>query len=120
MMSSKARNMTIRYVNGSTFEAVLLSRTDRNMRVALCGADDIVELEDVNGTWVTDDCEPVQVIFAWQRTAPVEEPSESDCICAPEVAARLIHLLHAGESEEETATAVSLVAEAASAAARLV
>ena len=37
------------------------------MRAAVRGSEDLVELTQVNGTWITDDCEPVQVTFEWQR-----------------------------------------------------
>ena len=91
-MGLEARYMTIRYANGQTIEAVLLSRAEKTMRVALQGSEDVVTLNDVNGTWVSDECEPVEVRFAWQQAAagPV---SEADFICSPQLAARLIRLL---------------------------
>src|ERR1041385_7023038 len=90
-------DMTIRYVNGKMMEAVLLSQTEKAMRVALQGSEDVVVLNDVNGSWVTDDCEPVELSFAWQQ--PAAAPlNEEDFICSPELAARLIDML--GNCEE--------------------
>ena len=91
--------MTIRYSNGQTFEAVLLNQTDDSMRIALQGSEDVLELKQVNGTWITDECEPVHVEFAWTRQSLLDEISEDDCVCSPELAARLLHLLFSGEEE---------------------
>lgn len=56
--------MTIRYTNGQILGAVLLSRTETTMRVAIQKHDDIVALTLVNGVCVSDECEPVQADFA--------------------------------------------------------
>ncbi len=90
--------MTIRYRDGLTKESVLLSRSKDALRVAIEGCEDVTELHQINGVWVTDECEPVQVSFAWDRD-PAPEVNEAECICAPDVAARLIHLLYVGEEE---------------------
>jgi len=95
--------MKIQYNNGLTLEAVLLSRAEGTMRVVAKGSDDVIELNEIAGTWVTDDCEPVQVEFAWTRH-PAATVTEEDCICSHELAAHLIHLLYAGE-EDAAATA---------------
>ena len=112
--------MTLRYANGLTVEAVLLSRTEGKMRVALKGSDDVVELRELSGTWVTDDCEPVQVSFAWQNAAPAPT-SEEECICPPELAARLIQLLmSADEAEEGSQTSAPATLRVAAAPLRVV
>ena len=103
--------MTIRYANGQTVEAVLLSRTGNLLRAAARGSEDIVEMTQVNGNWITDDCEAVQVTFEWQRLVRVEELSLEECLCSPELASRLIHLLYT--SSEEDAPVVTPVKEAA-------
>jgi hypothetical protein len=92
--------MTIKYSNGKAFEAVLLSRTDDNMRLAVQGADDVMEFSNINGTWVSADCEPVTIEFAWQRRAHKPTVTEAECSCSHELAARLIHLLHTDSSED--------------------
>jgi hypothetical protein len=91
--------MTIRYRNGSSHDAVLLMRTETMLRVALQGSDDVMELNWIVGTWVTDDCEPVAVDFAWSRLRAAGPVTEADCVCPHELAAHLIHLLYAGEEE---------------------
>jgi hypothetical protein len=60
-----------------------------------------MELTDIHGTWVSEDCEPLHVEFAWQQKSPAEIVSEADCICSQDLAARLIHLLWVGSDEEE-------------------
>ena len=94
--------MTIRYTNGQIHEAVLLSRTETTMRLALQGHDDIVVLTLVNDVWVSDECEPVQVDFAWTRHDGAILVREEDCICSHELAAHLIHLLYAGDEDVAT------------------
>lgn len=94
--------MTIRYNNGRELEAVLLSKTEDSMRIALQGYEDVLTLKQINGTWITDECEPVQVEFAWRRHSLLDEISEDECICSPDLAARLLRLLFAGENEPQT------------------
>src|SRR5262245_18880338 len=116
MFVLKRDTMTVRYIDGTTREAVLLSRTEDKIRLALKDREDIVELTRINGTWVTDDCEPVQVSFAWEggASAPV---MEEDCICSPEMAPRLLRMLFSPEEAEEisqeSVTAAPLAASAA-------
>jgi hypothetical protein len=91
--------MTIRYMNGPAYDAVLLAQTETTLRAALRGSEDVVELKRIADTWVTEDCEPVQVDFAWSRARAAKEITEAECICSHELAAHLIHLLYAGEEE---------------------
>ena len=72
---------------------MLLSRDVNTLRAAVPHAEDAIEFAIVNGTWVSDDCEPVQIEFAWQRQRRPESVKEADCICPQELATRLIHLL---------------------------
>ena len=58
--------MTLIYADGSRTEAFLLARTENRIRVAIPGSDDPLEFTDMHGTWVSEDCEPVCVEFAWQ------------------------------------------------------
>jgi hypothetical protein len=92
--------MKIRYQNGNAVEAVTLSRTEKTMRVALAGSDDVLELTRVSGLWVTDDCEPVSIEFP-SRRVPSGAVREEDCICPSDLAAHLIHLLLNDSSEDE-------------------
>jgi len=99
-----SKTMTIKYSDGKSFEAVLLLRTENTIRLAVEGADDVMELTDINGTWVSDDCEPVFIEFAWQRHAYKPAVDEADCCCSRELAARLIHSLFAPGDEDSTTT----------------
>lgn len=91
--------MIIRYAHGQILEAVLLSRTETTMRVAIENCEDIQEFNWINGIWVSEDCEPVQVEFSWSRQRTAPEVTETDCICSHELAARLIHMLYAGDED---------------------
>jgi hypothetical protein len=96
--------MILIYADGSRTQAVLLARTENKIRVALPGSDDPVEFTDVRGTWVSEDCEPVRVQFAWEGKTSAEVLTEADCICSKELAARLLHLLWSGNDEEALKT----------------
>ena len=93
--------MIIRYSDGQTFEAVLLSSTETTMRLAPEGHDDIVELTHINDIWVSDECEPVQVDFCFPRRATTTDVKEEDCICSHALAAQLIRMLHPGDEDLE-------------------
>jgi hypothetical protein len=93
--------MFLTYADGSRTEAVLLARSDNKIRVAIPGCDDHMELTQIHGTWVSEDCEPVRLEFAWQRKTREEVLSEADCVCSQELAARLIHLLESGSDENQ-------------------
>ena len=104
-MGLEAKHMTIHYANGKSIEGLLLALSAHTLRVAIPGEDDVREFNSVNGTWVSDDCEPVRLEFAWDRKKREPELTEADCICSPELAAHLIHLLLSGEEEPEYAKA---------------
>ena len=91
--------MTIRYSNGSSFKGTLLSRTEQSIRVVTPASDDVVEFTLTNGRWISEDCEPVQVEFAYMAKADASQIREEDCICSHEFAAELIHLLFAGDNK---------------------
>jgi hypothetical protein len=101
------KDMVIRYKNGQKIEGVLLSRTAKVMRVALQGSEDVLVLNEVNGSWITDDCEPVEVSFAWELP-PAPVVREEDFICSPELAAQLIDMLQNCEESESNSKALGL------------
>lgn len=92
--------MTINYLDGKSMEAVLLSCTEQTMRVAVQGAEDAMELANIRGVWVSDECEPVSIRFAWQGIDHMPRASEDDFCCSLELAVKLIHSLFAGVNEE--------------------
>jgi hypothetical protein len=93
--------MTVTYRNGNTLEAFIVSRTDTRIRAVAKDTEDTLEFVDFHGTWVSNDCEPVQIQFAWQGKKREEILTEADCICSEELAKRLIHFLF-GDVEEKT------------------
>lgn len=97
--------MTIRYTNGYQIEGVLLSRDEHSMRIAIQGSDDVLRLSDINGTWITEDCEPVYVEFAWRQREDTAAVMLDDCVCSKELAAKLLHMLFSGESDAEAEAA---------------
>ena len=85
--------MTIEFANGSRREAIILSRAGSTMRVVIDGREDVVELTEMSGIWVTDNCEPVRVDFAWKPEPSPFPASESDYICPKDLASKLIRSL---------------------------
>ena len=100
----QAKEMTIRYSNGRAVEAMLLSREDKTMRVAIQGEDDVAEFRNIEGTWVSEYSEPVQIEFAWQRKAWQGVVTEADCCCSAELAARLVDMLITGTRDANDAS----------------
>ena len=92
--------MTIVYSDSRAVEAVLLSRTETTIRVAMEGLDDVVEFSNINGIWLSADWEPVRIEFAWQRQECKPTISEADCCCSCELAARLMQSLFTDATEE--------------------
>lgn len=91
--------MFLTYADGSTKEGFLLARSESKIRVAIPGCDDPMEFTNIRGTWVSEDCEPVNIQFAWEKKTKEQVLSEADCICSHDLAARLIHLLQSAEEE---------------------
>jgi hypothetical protein len=94
--------MIIRDLDGRNREAVLLSRTVNSMRVVMEGDEETTHLTQVNGTWFGEDCEPVRVEFAWQSLSRTATPPVSDCVCPAELGAKLVELLQADGSDEQS------------------
>ena len=97
--------MTITYRDGRSFEAVLLAHTENQLRAAIEGNDDITEFSNIHGIWVSEDCEPVSIEFAWQKRGRQVPVTPEDCCCSRDLAARLIHLLYVGGGSEGLAPA---------------
>lgn len=91
--------MKIRYQNGTAIEGMTLVRTGHKMRVAVQGWDDVMELTNIHGTWVSDDCEPVTVEIG-MTLAPIESYSDDDFICSQELASHLVNLLFSDSNED--------------------
>src|SRR5215831_15192502 len=92
--------MTIHYSNGYTVEGILLSREGNAMRVAIPNSDEVAVFLEIDGTWMSDGGQPVDVEWAWKSRGEMPVIRESDCICSPDLAARLIEMLFAGDNPE--------------------
>jgi hypothetical protein len=92
--------MTITYPDGTVVEALLLSRGDDTLRAAVPGADELRGFGLVDGTWRSENSEPVKIEFAPQRGAKPDVPVESECICPKELAFHLISKLRGREGNK--------------------
>ena len=93
--------VTITCPHGSVLEARVLSHKDNEIRAVAAGYDDALLFTCINGTWISEEIEPVNIQFAWKRFSASHVTSEDNCVCSKELAARLIHSLSVG-SEPET------------------
>lgn len=96
---SEGSKVFIRSGNERAAQAVVLSRKADTMRIAVRRSDDVLVLTRLNGSWITEDLEPVEISFVGERHVPKAPVSESDCICSKALAAHLIHLLLNGDEE---------------------
>jgi len=64
--------------------------------------DDLVDCQEVNGTWVPENCEPVPVAVAEANAVPAPSSfSDADFICPPELARHFTSLLQGNGSEQD-------------------
>ena len=105
--ASQNQFMTITYPNGTVLEAIVLSHEDNAIRAIAAGCDDVLVFTRINGTWISEELEPIAIEFAWQHRHASAVASEAACICPKALAARLIQsLLRGSEGEEVAAEAV--------------
>src|SRR5450755_2955694 len=93
--------MTVTYPNRTALEAIVLSHEEHEIRAIAAGCDDVLAFTRIDGTWISDDEQPVTIEFVWQRQKASRVPSEDDCICSNELAARLIRKLFTGSEPEK-------------------
>jgi hypothetical protein len=98
-MKKKEDTMTIKYADGRSEEAIVLDRTDTTIRAVLRGRSDVIVFQAMDHRWTSEEGEPVDIEFAWQRPRRAEIVSEADCVCPRELADRLLHLLLVGTRE---------------------
>src|SRR5690242_3632935 len=77
--------MWITFLDGQIREAVIFSQNNQTLRVATEQSEDLLDLTCISGQWVTENCEPVQVEFAWDRRRPAAAITMEECICPPAV-----------------------------------
>ena len=92
--------MRLRYQNGAVIECITLFRTETRMRVAVHDREDSMDLTNIHGTWVTDDCEPVIMETGTTFFKTVVEYSDDEFICPRPLADHLISLLIVDSMEE--------------------
>jgi hypothetical protein len=81
--------MTITFPDGTRHQAALFTRSQNNLRVAVQGRDDASVFTRINGTWISEQADPVRIEFEWEkRHATVR--SLNDCIWDKSLASRLI------------------------------
>jgi hypothetical protein len=98
------RTVNITYEGGTVVDAVLLSRQGDKLRAAIRGdCNETREFTRVKDRWISEQCELVVIEFEWQRNPAAKVPTEEDCICSKELAAKLIARLQAGAPTDEIA-----------------
>jgi hypothetical protein len=93
--------VTITYGSGIALQAIVLSHEEHEIRAAAAGCDDVMVFTRSHGTWISEDGEPVTIEFAWQRRGASHVPSEDECICTKELAARLIPTVFGDDDRDE-------------------
>jgi hypothetical protein len=79
----------------------VLSREEDDIRAIAAGSDDVLAITRINGTWISEDIEPVTIEFEWQRSSSRAVLSEDEYICPMKLAAHLIHTLFAASGHDE-------------------
>ncbi len=82
--------MFITFSDGTKLEARIYTQTGQTMRVALQGVNDLVDFTCIRGQWVSENCEPVDIEFEWQRISTKKYVTEADYICSQELASLLV------------------------------
>lgn len=95
--------VTISYPNGTVLQAIVLSHDEHGIRANATGCDDVLAFTRIHDTWISEEIDPVTMTFEWQRKKLVSAPSEDDCVCPKDLAARLIQSLFSGRDEEAVA-----------------
>jgi hypothetical protein len=81
--------LLIRYLNGYGQDAILLAAMENRIRVAAPGRDDAVEFRFVEGHWISEALEPVEIEespeldgFGWDGVPHAEMPALGVLDCA--------------------------------------
>ena len=93
--------MTIPNSNGSQQQAILLSRTDSAIRVAILGSDEVAEFRALGERWNAEHREPVQIEFSPVSLSADRIPNVDECLCSTELAAHLLKKLFSGDGESK-------------------
>src|SRR5579871_1139541 len=86
--------MFITFLDGQSIEAHTYQSKGSTIRVAVRGREELLDLTCIRGQWVTENCEPVTIEFAWAQFKPAAGPKLEDCVWSPALAHELIEALH--------------------------
>ncbi len=95
--------VTISYPDGTVLQAIVLSHDEHEIRANVFGCDDVLAFTRIHDRWFSEEIEPVTVTFEWQRDTRAPAPSEDNCVCPKDLAARLIQSLLTGKDEKAAA-----------------
>jgi len=90
--------ITVTYPDGTADEGVLMARYGNTVRVAIRDRDDISQFTCLDGTWLSEGRQPVQIDFE-QQDAARSPVSEADYTYSQELEALLIHVLLSQDEE---------------------
>jgi hypothetical protein len=99
--------MTITYPKGTVLRAIVLSHEEHEIRAVAPGCDDVLIFTRANGTWISEELEPVTFEFEWQRRGTPRLFQEDEYICPRALADHLIGRLH-GHTEPDLPEADTL------------
>lgn len=88
--------MTIKYLDGTVLQGLLVSRGDDTLRAAFPGDDDVRTFTLVSGTWISEECEPVKLNFP-QRG---EQAREVEVVCSKKQTSRIMSVLRACSGDD--------------------
>src|ERR1017187_8040738 len=80
------------------------NREEHEIRAAAAGCDDVLVFTRIQGTWISEELEPVTFEFEWQRRVASPAWSEDEYVCPKKLAERLISML-LGSDEPDQADA---------------
>jgi hypothetical protein len=92
--------MTIVYSGGTAVEALVVSAAPGSLEVAIAGSHELRRFAQVEGAWISEAGEPVQIRYASQPDPQNAAPAESDFVCPKKLGRQLISNLMSGEQED--------------------
>jgi hypothetical protein len=92
--------MTIIYPGGTAVEALVVSAAPGSLEVAIAGSHEVRRFEQVEGAWISEARELVQIRYASQPDPQNAALAESDFVCPKKLGRQLISNLMSGEQED--------------------
>lgn len=82
--------MIITFSDGRKLEGRIYTQTASTMRIVVKENEELVDFTCIRGLWLSANCEPVEIGYAWRRIPTIRMISEAVCICSQELASRLV------------------------------